>query len=112
MYLAGWGADTGEMSNSLIALAVTPDPKTGMGHTNRGRYSNPEVDALVVEAQKTIDDGKREELLRKASKLAMADFAVIPLHFEITPWAFKKGLSYKARVDQYTLAMEVKRAGS
>jgi peptide/nickel transport system substrate-binding protein len=112
LYLAGWGADTGEMSNSLIALVVTPDAKTGMGHTNRGRYSNPEVDALVVEAQRTIDDRKREEILRKASKIAMGDFAVIPLHFEITPWAFKKGLTYKARVDQYTLAMEVKRAGS
>jgi peptide/nickel transport system substrate-binding protein len=112
LYLAGWGADTGEMSNSLIALVVTPDAKTGMGHTNRGRYSNPEVDALVVEAQRTIDDAKREELLRKASKVAMSDFAVIPLHFEITPWAFKKGLTYKPRVDQYTLAMEVRRAGS
>jgi peptide/nickel transport system substrate-binding protein len=38
----------------------------------------------------------------------MSDFAIIPLHFEVTPWAFKKGLSYKARVDQYTLATEVK----
>ena len=112
LYLAGWGADTGEMSNSLIALVVTPDAKTGMGHTNRGRYSNQEVDALVAEAQRTIDDRKREEILRKASKIAMADFAVIPLHFEITPWAYKKDLTYKARVDQYTLAMEVKRAGS
>ena len=112
LYLAGWGADTGEMSNSLVALVVTPDAKTGMGHTNRGRYSNLELDALVVEAQRTIDDRKREELLRKASKLAMSDFAVIPLHFEITPWAVKKGLTYKPRVDQYTLATEVKPMGS
>ena len=103
LYLAGWGADTGEMSNSLVALVATPDPKTGMGHTNRGRYSNPEVDALIKEAQRTVDDAKREEILRKASKLAMADVPLIPLHFEITPWAYKKGLTYKARVDQYTL---------
>ena len=112
LYLAGWGADTGEMSNSLIALVVTPDAKTGMGHTNRGRYSNPAVDALVMEAQRTVDNVKREEILRKASKLAMSDYPVIPLHFEITPWACKKGLSYRARVDQYTLATEVKRTGS
>jgi peptide/nickel transport system substrate-binding protein len=108
LYLAGWGADTGEMSNSLVALVATPDPKTGMGHTNRGRYSNPEVDALIMEAQRTVDDAKREEVLRKASKLAMADVPLIPLHFEITPWAYRKGLTYKARVDQYTLATEVK----
>ena len=83
-----------------------------MGHTNRGRYSNPAVDALVMEAQRTVDNAKREEILRKASKLAMSDYPVIPLHFEITPWACKKGLSYRARVDQYTLATEVKRTGS
>src|SRR3712207_9050657 len=35
LYLAGWGADSGEMANSLVALVATPDPKTGMGHTNR-----------------------------------------------------------------------------
>jgi peptide/nickel transport system substrate-binding protein len=108
LYLAGWGADSGEMSNSLVALVSTPNPTTGRGHTNRGRYSNPEVDKLVEEAQRTVDDGKREALLRQASKLAMSDFAVIPLHFEVTPWAFKKGLTYKARIDQYTLATEVR----
>ena len=72
----------------------------------------PAVDALVMQAQRTVDDAKREELLRQASKLAMSDFAVIPLHFEITPWAYRKGLSYQPRIDQYTLATEVKRAGS
>ncbi|HEY8565008.1 MAG TPA: ABC transporter substrate-binding protein [Beijerinckiaceae bacterium] len=112
MYLAGWGADTSEMSNSLVALVATPDPKTGFGHTNRGRYSNPEVDRLTAEAQRTIDDAKREALLRQASKLAMSDYGIIPLHFEVTPWAFRKGLSYKARIDQYTLATDVKAAGS
>jgi peptide/nickel transport system substrate-binding protein len=34
----------------------------------------------------------------------MADVGLIPLHFEVTPWAFKKGLAYKARIDQATLA--------
>ena len=112
LYLAGWGADTGEMSNSLVALVATPDTKTGLGHTNRGRYSNAQLDELIKEAQRTVDDAKREDILKRASKLAMADFPIIPLHFEVTPWAFKKGLSYKARVDQYTLATEVKQAGS
>ncbi|WP_133771903.1 ABC transporter substrate-binding protein [Enterovirga rhinocerotis] len=107
LYLAGWGADSGEMSNSLVSLVATPNPATGMGPTNRGRYSNPEVDALIVKARGTVDDKAREDLLRQASRLAMRDYAVIPLHFEVTPWAFKKGLAYKPRIDQYTLAMEV-----
>ncbi len=107
-YLAGWGADTGEMSNSLTALILTPDTATGGGHTNKGRYSNKAVDSLTYEATRTIDDVKREDLLRQASKLAMADHALIPLHFEVTPWAFKKGLDYTARADQYTLYTDVK----
>jgi peptide/nickel transport system substrate-binding protein len=110
MYLAGWGADSGEMLNPLVALVATMDPKTGMGHTNRGRYSNPELDALIKQAQETVDDKKREQLLQQAAKLAMNDHGLIPLHFEVTPWALKKGITYKPRIDQYTLAMEVKPA--
>jgi peptide/nickel transport system substrate-binding protein len=108
LYLAGWGADSGEMLNPLVALVATMDPKTGMGHTNRGRYSGPELDALIKQASQTVDEKKRGEVLRQASKLAMSDFPLIPLHFEVTPWALKKGITYKARVDQYTLASEVR----
>ncbi len=106
-YLAGWGADSGELGNSLNALVATPDAKTGAGHTNRGRYTNKDVDAALIEALRTIDDKKREALLQKASKIAMDDVALIPLHFEITTWAFKNNLDYKARVDQYTIATDV-----
>lgn len=110
LYLAGWGADSGEMLNPLVALVATMDPKTGMGHTNRGRYSNPELDALIKQAQTTVDEKKREALLQQASKLAMADYPIIPLHFEVTPWALKKGITYKPRIDQYTLATEIRPA--
>ena len=110
LYLAGWGADSGEMLNPLVALVATMDPKTGLGHTNRGRYSNPQLDALIKQAQTTVDEKKREELLRQASKLAMSDFPLVPLHFEVTPWALKKGITYKPRIDQYTLATEVRPA--
>ncbi|MBP7065454.1 ABC transporter substrate-binding protein [Ferrovibrio sp.] len=103
-YLAGWGAGTGEMSDPLRALVATPNREKGMGTTNKGRYSNPAMDAVLEEALKTVDDKKREELLQKASKIALDDYGLIPLHIEVTPWATRKGLVYKARADQYTLA--------
>lgn len=106
-YLAGWGAASGELSNALVALVAGQDPKIGFGHTNRGRYKNAEVDKLLVEAVSTIDDKKRETLLQQASKLAMEDVALIPLHFEVSLWAFKPNLSYEARVDQRTLATSI-----
>jgi peptide/nickel transport system substrate-binding protein len=37
----------------------------------------------------------------------MADFGAIPLHFEMTTWAFRKNLAYSPRVDQNTLATMV-----
>ena len=63
-YLAGWGAESGEMSNPLRALAATPSREKGMGGTNRGRYSNPAMDAKLEEAMRTVDDKKREALLQ------------------------------------------------
>ncbi|MBU3732571.1 MAG: ABC transporter substrate-binding protein, partial [Beijerinckiaceae bacterium] len=109
-YLAGWGADTGEMSNSLAALVTTQNYAPGFGNTNRGRYSNAKVDELTAKALGTIDDKAREKLLQEASKEAMQDYGIIPLHFEVTPWAFKKTLTYKPRIDQYSLAFEVQPA--
>lgn len=108
-YLAGWGAGTGEMSDPLRALVATPDKDKGMGTTNKGRYSNPKMDAVLEEALKTVDDAKRETLLQQASKMALDDQALIPIHIEVTPWATRKGLTYKARADQYTLANGVTR---
>ena len=112
MYLAGWGSGTGEMSSPLIALVATPDAEKGMGGTNRGQYSNPELDALIEQALGTVDDGEREKLLQQASALAMDDYAILPLHFEVTPWAYREGLTYEPRADQATLAMSVEPASS
>jgi len=92
------------MSDPLRALVATPNREKGMGTTNKGRYSNPALDAVLEEALSTVDDKKREELLQKGSKIAMDDYALIPLHIEVTPWATRKGLTYKARADQFTLA--------
>ena len=110
IWLAGWGAASGEMTNPLVALTATLNPETGMGSTNRQKYSNPELDALIMEARRTVDDDARRAILQRASKLAMEDYATIPIHFEVTPWAFRSGLLLTPRVDQYTLAMSVQPA--
>ena len=108
MYLAGWGSGTGEMSSPLRALVGTRDKSRGLGGTNRGRYSNPMIDNIILEALATVDDAKREALLQKASGMAMADYAILPVHYEVTTWAHRAGLSYAARADQYTISMGIK----
>ena len=81
-YLAGWGTSTGEMSNTLLSLLVTPNKEKGLGTTNRSRYSNPEMDKLVVDSGGIMDDAQRAAALAQASALAMAAIAMVPLHVE------------------------------
>jgi peptide/nickel transport system substrate-binding protein len=100
--LVGWGAGTGEASSPLKALLHTYDKSKGMGATNRGRYSNPKLDELIEKALATVDDGKREKLLQQATELAMNDYGIIPLHYQVNTWAARKGLKYKARTDEHT----------
>lgn len=107
--LAGWGAGTGENSSPLRSLVATFDAKQGNGAANRGRFSDAGVDAMIQTALATIDDTKRGIILAAATEKAIGELTgVIPVHYEVSTWGLKKGLAYKARVDQYTLAHEVR----
>lgn len=105
--LVGWGAGTGEASSPLKSLLHTWDKARGFGASNRGRYSNPEVDKLVEQALATVDDAKREKLLQKATEVAIEDLGIIPLHYQVNTWATRKGLAYTPRTDEATVAMGV-----
>ena len=103
--LVGWGAGSGEASSPLKSLIHTYDKDRGFGSSNRGRYSNAEVDGLIEEALATVDDEKRQDLLAQATEKAIEDVAIIPLHYQVNTWAAKKGLKYIPRTDEYTLAI-------
>ena len=105
--LLGWGAGSGESSSPLKSLIHTYDKSKGFGAANRGRHSNPEIDALIEQALRTVDDEKRQDLLAKATEMAIANVAVIPTHFQVNTWAAKKGIKYIARTDEYTIAVGV-----
>jgi len=107
--LVGWGAGSGEASSPLRSLLATFDPDAGMGASNRGRYSNPEMDALLGEALTTVDDTRRDQLLAEATELAIKDLGIIPIHYQVNTWATRAGLSYVPRTDEYTLATTVTR---
>ncbi|MGE0416827.1 MAG: ABC transporter substrate-binding protein [Acetobacteraceae bacterium] len=108
IFLLGWGVSSGEGTNPLRAQMATWNPKRGMGTANRGRYSNPTVDALLDKALVTMDDGARDKIVQEAMRTAMADTPVIELHLQKNIWATRKGLTYEARVDEETQAMAVK----
>ncbi len=107
--LAGWGAETGETSSPLRALLATFDQKQGLGTANRGRFSDAGVDALLTQALTTIDDTRRGIMLARASEKAVGELmGLVPLHYEVSTWATRQGITYKARADQNTYAFEVR----
>jgi peptide/nickel transport system substrate-binding protein len=67
MALAGWGSQTGEVSSPLRSVLATVNPDKGMGTVNFGLYSNAKLDALLEEALRSVDDARRERLLKDAS---------------------------------------------
>lgn len=75
---AGWIADYNDAQNFLYLL------ETRTGPNNYGRYSNPEYDRLMLEAEVTSDLAKRGQLMRQAEALAMADQPVIPIYHYVS----------------------------
>lgn len=100
--LLGWGSMSGDLA--LRSVLMTHDAAKGWGAWNWGRYSNPKLDAAVVQALATIDDARREALAREAAALALADQAIVPLHHQVVTWAMRKGIDYAPRTDEFTLA--------
>jgi len=108
--LVGWGTSSGEPTSPLRSLLATYSTQRGWGGSNRGRYSNPAMDAKLEEALRTLDDGRREALLREATTIAMDDVGIIPIHIQKNIWAMRRGLRHDARADELTRAQDVRPA--
>ena len=102
--LLGWGSFSGDLA--LRALLAAPNAATGYGAWNWGRYSNPKVDALLVQGFSALDEAKREALAREAATLALKDTPLILLHHQLASWAMKQGIAYSPRTDEYTFARD------
>ncbi len=110
-FLGSWGAGSSGGVTTVRTLLASYDQPRGMGANNRGRYSNPKVDALVTEYLRTIDDTRREAMLRDATRIALVeDVALLPTHFQVNTWASRAGIAYTPRLDGFTLATQIRPA--
>jgi peptide/nickel transport system substrate-binding protein len=60
---------------------------------NRVRYSNPEFDALALQASQTLDQEVRKDLYRQAAEIFARDRASIPLYSSAWGWAWNERLN-------------------
>jgi peptide/nickel transport system substrate-binding protein len=110
--LVGWGTSSGEASSPLRSLVATFDRDKGFGFSNRGRYSNPAMDAKLEEALRELDDARREALLQEATRLAMDDVGIIPIHIQKNIWAMRPNLVHESRADELTRAQDIRPAAA
>lgn len=81
---AVWIADFDDASNFLDLL------RTG-GDNNYGNYSNPKFDALLDQAQQTVDPVTRGRIMQQAEDIALTDYAWVTCYYQVTddiiqPW--------------------------
>ncbi len=98
IYMLGWGVPTFDAFYSIQSLVRSVGAQ-GDGNYNVGRYSIPQMDALVERTRKETNLKLRTELLTKALQLQNDDVAHIPLHNQVIPWAMKKNIEVVHRAD-------------
>jgi len=109
MSMSGWGTLTGESHYTLSSLAHSNDPVVKMGAFNVLGYKNVTMDKLLQDAAVELDDAKRRGFLEQANALVLADRQRLPIVAVGSAWAMQKGkVTIKARVDEDTLAMNIK----
>ncbi len=99
-YMYSGGTGWGEILNTFIAVAPTPNAQLRVGSANSNNYSNPEVDKLLIEATRTIDDKARWGMEAQAMDIYVGkDAAAAPVYRQVTIVATRKGLRYVTRED-------------
>jgi peptide/nickel transport system substrate-binding protein len=107
-FLVSWGSSTGEPSAGMRSVLATYSREVGAGSVNRGRYANPQFDAILSQATRELDSDKREGLLQDAMRLAMRDQAIIPMHVQRNVWAMRNGFNHTARTDERSRPQDVR----
>jgi len=103
-YIMSWSADSLDAGEVLENLLHTKTEQYGL--YNLG-YSNGEVDKLIEEAGKVLDEDSRKQKLQEAMKIAMDEVAKIPLFQNVSKYAFATDISWQPRLDSAVKAYEM-----
>jgi peptide/nickel transport system substrate-binding protein len=99
MWLIGWGQPTMDAEGIYVPLF-----RSGSLLCN---YHNDDLDGMVDEAQRTMDEAKRLDLYRRINKLWIDDAAAIPLYQQLDLYGASKRINWKARSDELIKAYDM-----
>ena len=87
---------------------MTQDIPKGNGGINYSGYSNPDVDRLISELLRTLDDDARRAIVHQASDIVMhRDHAVLSIIRLRTAYVSRQTLVVTPRLDNWLTAMQV-----
>ena len=99
-YLLGWTVGTADAHNVLYEImGCRDDAKSSRGDTNSGGYCNKNLDALTDKVLVETDKAKRDQLIKEAFQIGIADYGYIPLHQQPLSWGVSKKLKIPQRAD-------------
>ena len=103
-----------ESSGEREGLVGQSKEATSAVHDARERFDALRLEIDEIEASvrvlRTDVDEKREKLLQDATRMAMDDVGIIPIHIQKNTWAMKRNLRHDARADELTRALDVRPA--
>jgi len=99
VWLIGWGQGTMDAEGIYVPLF-----RSGSLLSN---YHNTDLDGMVDEAQRTMDEKKRLEIYYRINKLWLEDAAAMPLYQQLDLYGVSKRLNWKARSDEQIKAFEM-----
>jgi peptide/nickel transport system substrate-binding protein len=105
--MSGWDTPSGDAGGMYNSMIYGRDKKKGYGRANRGAYASEEFDSWIDKADATPRIEERDKFLQEATKVAVRDIVLIPIHYEQDLYAVKTNVDLKARMDKFVWAYEI-----
>lgn len=105
--MSGWDTPSGDAGGMYNSMMYSRDKKKGYGGANRGAYSSDEFDQWIEKADATPRVEERDKFLQEATKVAVRDIVLIPMHYEQDLYAVKSNVDLKPRMDKFIWAYEI-----
>lgn len=105
-FLIGWSCISGDASDLLEACMHSED-SAGYGSANWCGYRVPELDRQIEQAGRTLEAGRRIELLQRALSAGLEDMSLIPLYVRNQTYAHRRRLEFRPRQDGWVLISEL-----
>ncbi|HZV93605.1 MAG TPA: ABC transporter substrate-binding protein, partial [Caldimonas sp.] len=102
MYMLGWGGSVTDAETVITpVLRNHRDDGSGIGFYNYGRYKDDVFDALAAKTSVEPDPVKREAMIKQALLRYKDQFATLPLHRQVIPWAARSNVDVVHRADNW-----------